>query len=249
MYVRILFGLAALAALYLLLRWFARTPPATIKRQLLRVLIGALIGSLVFLAVTGRLHWLFALGASLLPFLRRLLPLIRYVPLLRGLAAQMKARANSSSATGQHSQVQSRFLSMRLDHDSGDLDGMVLTGQWEGRRLSELSLEQLLELLKTYRREDSESARLLEAFLDRSQGEDWRDAFVSEEGAQGDAAPGGGPMTPEEAYRILGLEAGAAKEDIVAAHRRLMQKLHPDRGGSSYLAAKINQAKDCLLAD
>ncbi len=246
MYIRILLGVAALAAVYFLLRWFARTPPATVKRQLLRVLIGSLIGLLVFLAVTGRLHWLFALGASLLPFLRRLLPLIRYVPLLRGLASQMKARANNAPAGGQHSQVESRFLNMRLDHDSGDLDGVVLAGQWQGHRLSELSLEQLLTLLKTYRSQDGESAQLLEAYLDRCH-EDWRDAF-SDADAGPDAASSDTNMTRDEAYRILGLEPDASQEDIIAAHRRLMQKLHPDRGGSSYLAAKINQAKD-LLSD
>jgi DnaJ-class molecular chaperone len=55
-------------------------------------------------------------------------------------------------------------------------------------------------------------------------------------------------MSREEALSILGLKADAGREDIIAAHRRLMQKVHPDRGGSDYMAAQINKAKDILLA-
>jgi hypothetical protein len=51
----------------------------------------------------------------------------------------------------------------------------------------------------------------------------------------------------EEAYEILGLQPGATKEQIKAAHRRLMQRVHPDHGGSDYLAVRVNQAKDLLL--
>jgi hypothetical protein len=136
---------------------------------------------------------------------------------------------------------------MTLDHDSGTLDGEVLAGRHAGVRLGALSLVQLQALLLDYRREDADSARLLESYLERVHGPQWHEGFAREEGAA--EAGFTGPMTRDEAWRILGLEADADRESIIAAHRRLMQKLHPDRGGSDYLAAKINQAKDCLLGE
>jgi DnaJ-domain-containing protein 1 len=248
-YLRILLGLAAIAALWWLLRWFLRTPPARVRRHMTRAIIAAGIGVLVLLAVTGRLHWLFALAAFLLAGVGRLMTLLNLLPLLRRAGGVFKSGAASSAGTaaGQQSQVESRFLRMSLDHESGQLDGQVLEGPHAGARLSELPLAALLELLRTCRREDEDSAQLLESYLDRVHGADWRAGFA----AQGQEQDGftSGPMTEEEAWRILGLEPGADREAIIAAHRRLMQKLHPDRGGSGYLAARINQAKDCLLEE
>ncbi len=247
MYSRILVGLLAIVAVVLLLRWFVRTPPATIKRYLLSAAIALLIGSLILLAATGRLHWLVALGAAVLPLLRRLVPLLRYIPLLRGLATHFKSTRGPRATAGRQSQVNSRFLRMTLDHDTGTLDGEVLSGTHAGTRLGELSLAQLQALLKQYRHDDTDSARLLESYLERVHGTQWRTGFTQEESQGSSESAFGGAMTREEACRILGLDADADREAIIAAHRRLMQKLHPDRGGSDYLAAKINQAKDCLL--
>ena len=117
-----------------------------------------------------------------------------------------------------------------------------------GRRLEELELDELVELWRECHAADRQSAAVLEAYLDRSQGESWREAAGAAAGSEGGGAGGdGGAMSQDEAYSILGLEPGASKDEVREAHRRLMQKVHPDHGGSNYLAAKINEAKDLLL--
>lgn len=243
---RVALGLAALLALILALRWFVRTPPADVTRVLRRALLWGAAALLIVLAATGRLHWLFATVGALVALVPRL---IWYVPLLGGIYRRYRAARSTlggGASTGQASQVEARFVRMSLDHDSGEIDGTVLDGRFQGARLSELALQQLIELLRECRVADPESARLVEAFLDRAHGDEWRET-AGDEGSETPAPPGDSTMSPEEAYEILGLAPGASDEDIVAAHRRLMLKLHPDRGGSGYLAAKINLAKDLLL--
>jgi DnaJ-domain-containing protein 1 len=110
--------------------------------------------------------------------------------------------------------------------------------------LGDLSETQFIELLKYCRENDSDSARLLEAYLDKRFGDSWRQDDPEDYQPSSDSS---GSISIQEAYEILGLQSGASREEIIDAHRRLMQKNHPDRGGSDYLAAKINQAKDLLL--
>jgi hypothetical protein len=152
--------------------------------------------------------------------------------------------ARTQKTAGQVSRVRSAFLEMELDHDTGAMRGRILAGKHEGASLDALDAATLTGFLPDI---DEESRALLMAYLDRRE-PSWR------EHAQGDAATGGGrsawsagKMTEEEAYQILGVQPGASAEDIGRAHRSLMKKLHPDQGGSTYLAARVNEAKEVLL--
>jgi hypothetical protein len=183
----------------------------------------------------------------------RLIGLLQAIPaiqqVLRGLGIAMPVGGTSAApGAGGTSSIRTRYLEMSLDHASGRMDGRVLEGPYQGRLLSELDLERLLELLERCRAEDAQSAALLEAYLDRTQGDDWR-ASASSRGRSDGAVAADAPMNREEALAILGLGQGAGEEEIREAHRRLIQKLHPDRGGSDYLAAKINAAKGLLLGE
>jgi hypothetical protein len=136
---------------------------------------------------------------------------------------------------------------MSLDHRTGTLAGTVLEGPYRGRQLDKLSLTQLLDLLQLARATDSQSAALLETYLDRTFGDRWRQADADPGPKKNAGSRTDSMMTRDEALAILALPQDASDQDVRAAHRRLIQKLHPDRGGSDYLAAKINQAKDLLL--
>jgi hypothetical protein len=154
-------------------------------------------------------------------------------------ASSFSSRTQKSG--GQTSQVRSAYLEMQLDHDTGAMRGRIVAGRHQGVALERLDVKTLAGLLSEF---DEESRALLVAYLDR------RDAGWSEH-AQGDAAAGrstaSGKMSEQEAYQILGVEPGADADTIARAHRTLMKKLHPDQGGSTYLAARVNEAKEILL--
>lgn len=225
---RILVPLAvALLLGAVLLRHFLRTPPADLVRQLY------MSGGLVLMAI--------ALGLGVL----RQFALAFPVGLI-GLSLFRRHQAlRRTSGSGQRSSVRSAGLEMHLDHDSGEMDGLILAGRHEGRRLSELDLTALLELAETFRA-DPESLRLLESYLDRAHS-GWRDDVQADQTARQSAAAASRGMDAKEAYQILGLEPGAGEAEVREAHRRLMKQVHPDRGGSAALAAKINEAKDRIL--
>jgi hypothetical protein len=159
-------------------------------------------------------------------------------------AGRMRRRA--SPTPGKRSHVRTAALEMELDHDTGELDGVVLAGRFDGKPLGDLSELELYELLAELA-DDGESRQLLETYLD-GRLPLWRDHAQADVGGGETRPPASGPMSKQEAYQVLGLEAGASAADIRKAHRRLMQRLHPDLGGSSFLAARINEAKDVLLS-
>jgi hypothetical protein len=148
-----------------------------------------------------------------------------------------------SPSGGQTSKVRSNFLDVTLDHDSGAMTGTIVAGRLKGTPLDQLEVSALIALMEEF---DPESRDLLAAYLDRRHPR-WREN-TQDSSATGDRRPSrSSKMTEEEAYQILGLQPGASAEDIGRAHRGLMKKLHPDQGGSTYLAARVNEAKEVLL--
>jgi hypothetical protein len=146
---------------------------------------------------------------------------------------------------GQKSTVRSTYFEMELDHDTGEIDGKVLAGHQQGARLSAMKKADLFMLYQEIC-SDTDSASLLASFLDRYH-PDWRDDVDPDSASQDHSSSGFKNMTKQEAYQILGLEPGATREEIHQAWRRLIKGVHPDHGGSAFLTAKINAAKDVLL--
>ncbi len=151
----------------------------------------------------------------------------------------------ASRSPGQSSAVTSAYVAMRLDHDSGAMEGEVLAGAFAGRSLADLDEADLRALLLEAAG-DPDSVALLEAYLDRRI-PGWREDLKDDADGRPAGAADAGAMTDEQAYEILGLAPGAGDAEIRAAHRRLMKGVHPDQGGSTFLAVQINKAKDWLL--
>jgi hypothetical protein len=146
------------------------------------------------------------------------------------------------SRPGRSSIARSAMIEMRLDHDSGGMTGTVLAGAYAARAVETMSRPELLSLRQELARDDPEGVSLLEAYLDRRFA-GWREADQGQRQGRG----GGGAMSRREAFEVLGLPEGASAADIIRAHRTLMKKFHPDHGGSTTLAARVNQAKDVLM--
>jgi hypothetical protein len=223
-----LLGLAALVLALFLISGFTRANPAVLARQV-RLVGGALAlavaAVLLVRGASGPATLLGMLGAWLLGW------------------GSMTGTGPSRKSPGQSSTVTTEHLSMELDHDTGAMAGRVLKGMFAGRDLDTLKPAEVALLWHDCRFVDPQSAQLLEAYLDRVH-PSWREDVARGERQMRD---GDGRMTPAEAYEILGLKPGASDEEIRRAHRDLMLKLHPDRGGSTYLAAQVNEAKEVLL--
>jgi len=241
MIVRLLLAVVVIGGLFYLYGRFKKLPGNQQKQFAFKVGMGLLVGGLLLMVVTGKLHWLGAIFAGLIPVVQRLFPLImRGLPLFHHLYKHKQA---SSTRSGNISTVQTEFLTLKLDHDSGTISGEVLSGLYSGKSLNQLSLEQAKELLRFYQQKDTESYNLLLAFLQREHGSDAFDEQQSKQNSQHQTHG----MSRAEALQVLGLDDNATQDDILAAHKKLMQKLHPDRGGSNYLAAKVNEAKAFLI--
>ncbi|MEM8552807.1 MAG: DnaJ domain-containing protein [Pseudomonadota bacterium] len=223
-------------------RWFVNANPARIAKMIRSggsvalMLVGALLlmRGQVFLGGTLLMAGLGRLAAN------------RPVGGMGGFGGFGHRSANPRP--GQQSTVRTARLEATLDHDTGDMDIEVLAGQFEGQRFSELSVSDVLSVYADCA-DCSESRLLVEAYLDRRAPE-WREDvdMDGDGGARGaGGSVGGGAMTEKDAYEVLGLQPGASEAEIRASHRRLMKQMHPDQGGSTFFAAKLNEAKDVLL--
>lgn len=232
-------GVVAVVLLYSLLQMFRAANPVVLARA---IKIGGGVLALAVAAFTG-IRGELAVALPLGIFGAGLLGWSPAGAVGLGKLGAFFGGLNAQRSKGQASQVRSRYLDMSLDHDTGELSGQILTGPNAGRALDEFDLPELTAMIPGF---DAESVSLLESYLDR-RFPAWR------EHAQGNAAGGqgrpasSGKMTDEEAYQILGLQPGATRDEIGRAHRTLMKKLHPDQGGSTYLASRVNEAKDTLL--
>lgn len=237
-------GIALLLLLSLAGRWLASIEPRRFLAFGAGLATALALLILVGLVATGRGAIVFGLLFMLLPFLRPVWRSLRAM----GLQARMQGRQGNRTST-----LSTRTLRMSLVHATGDLDGEVTAGAFTGRRLSALSVRELVQLMQACAVSDTQSLPLLEAFADR-RFPGWRASAADPEAAEEWEAEGArafvpdpGGMTRDDAYQILGLAPGASDEAIRAAHHRLIKVLHPDRGGSSLLAAQVNRARDLLL--
>jgi hypothetical protein len=232
---QLLLGAIALAVALWLLKSFTAANPTRVAGTMRKVGGVAVMAVGGLLLLRGRIDIaipLFVFGAGLAGWL----------PGVGGLMGM----GGSRPSPGRRSQVRSAMLDMELDHDTGRLQGRVLAGSFAGRSLDELQMPDLGALL-VETAADPDGRSLLEAYLDR-RSPGWREDFQHDPAAGPRERRGGrNAMTKEEAYQILGVQPGAGATDIRRAHRALMKKLHPDQGGTTYLAARINEARDLLL--
>ena len=236
----LILAIALLVGLFLVARWWVQAEP----RQLLKALqwTAAAIGVILLVAIvlSGRWSWLPALLFFTLPWIMR----------FRALKTMHKNAQGPRS--GQSSRISTRFLRMELDHDSGEMTGEVTDGQFAGHRLDQLNLGQLIELWRECAAEDEQSRLVLENYLDRGH-PDWRSVAGAGPREESASARSDSPwtttgMSADEACEILGVARDATPNDIEKAYRRVMKSAHPDHGGSDWMAAKVNQAKEVLLS-
>lgn len=232
----LLFGILTLILGVYLLRQLGRASPARVAENLR--MGGGLLAAAAALLVLLRGRVPLALGfggLSLYLFTGESFSWSKF--------AQMAARRAQAKKT---SRVRTAFLEMTLDLASGDVEGTVLAGTFMGAPLSALSRDELDRLREECAARDPDSVLLLDNYLDR-RFPGWRAASDGDAHAGRSQAGRGGEMTEEEAYQTLGLRSGAGAEEIVRAHRRLMKERHPDHGGTTADAARLNQAKDRLM--
>ena len=249
MFPSLILGILFLVGLTFILRWYMTTEAKKIKKKLTYLLLLILFSFFVFLAITGRLAAALGVFMAIITFGRRVFGLISILNWLKGFIKGY-SNINTNKATENYekktSNVQTKFIDMTLDHESGELNGLVLLGKFKGALLSNLNLDDLIDLRQEVLG-DNDTLYLLNSYLDRKY-QGWRDKFQSDNNENGaETSYSNSIMTAQEATQILGIDPNANNDEIKEAYKKLINKFHPDKGGSSYIASKINQAKEILL--
>jgi hypothetical protein len=227
----VLGGLVFLACVWLMARAFMTANPRKLAIGV-KWVGGAGLGALaLLLLLRGNFQ---AMGAAL----TAILPLLVRWRRLGQILFPTRTTSGGPTSTG-GSALDTAFLRVALDHATGRMTGEVIAGRHSGRRLEDLAMTEAVDLL-VEAAGDPATVQVLEAFLDREHPA-WREQAAAPPTADS------GRMSRAEALKVLDLAEGATPEQVRDAHRRLMMANHPDRGGSTYLAAQINRAKDVLL--
>ena len=229
-------GMILLFLLLSAIKQFARMDAATAARLVRHGGgVAGMLGALLLL-LRGRISLAAAVAGMVASFAGWRVPGAGWSPI---------RSAGLGARPGRASSARSAMIEMRLDHATGVMTGSVFAGAYAGRALETMARPELLGLRQELARDDPEGVSLLEAYLDRRFA-GWREADQGEGQARGKGGAGG-PMSRKEAFEVLGLAEGASASEIIRAHRALMKKFHPDHGGSTALAARVNQAKDVLM--
>jgi DnaJ domain len=230
----LLLGIAAVALLWWLAKAYTRTDAQALAKSLKTVAGIAALGAAVILGIKGRFDMALLLGgfgAWALGWNALNLP---------------GPWRKFQRATGRFSRIRSAMIEMEIDHATGAVEGSILVGGFAGRRLSSLDPQSLSRIYDECCAHDPQGIPLLEAYLDR-RFSGWRENAQGDRDTRTRTHAHSGVMTKEEAYQILGLQPGASLDEVRKAHRTLMKKLHPDQGGTAYLAARVNEAREVLL--
>lgn len=234
MIIKLLFGLAIIFTLFTLIHKYKKAAPTERRSWAIKIVIAIVVIAIIVGSMTGRVPivaGLVAAGATLAKFgLRWGLPM-----------AKMWLAKNNGNAT-----FRSQYLIMSVNVSSGQMTGKVIKGEFAEQMLDNLSDSQLQTLQDFFSLNDKKSYYLLAAYI-RSKGFAGATDNNNDSQRESTQMSSSSGVSVDEALEILGFKTMPTKKEIIDAHRRLMSKLHPDKGGSDYLAARVNQAREVLI--
>jgi len=238
MTLRLVIALALITSIFWLMKRYRTLPEKQRKQWLIKMAVGAFVVLMLLAVVTGRVHWLGGLLAAALGFAKFGVNMFaRAFPFVRLFGRH--AFGNPVFSTS--------FLKVQLDLQTNSVTGIVIEGPYKGSELHHLNDEQLAELEAHYQKHDRRSYYLIRVLRQSGQHSQHHHQQQSKQDYSSVSDP-----SYNEALQVLGLESYIGnneldKKTVIQAHKRLMQKLHPDRGGNDYLASRVNVAKEIVL--